>query len=276
MRIALCNEVITGMEFARQCGFAAALGYDGLELAPFTLGEEPHLLGAGARTALRQAASNAGIAITGLHWLLIRPPGLSITSGDAAVRTRTLETMRRLVELCADLGGAVMVHGSPAQRRLPDGADRPAARARAIEAFAAAAETAARCGVTYCIEPLAPQETNFVNTVAEAATIVRQIGSPAIRTMIDCSAAARGEAEPVASLFDRWLPTGLVAHCQVNDRNRRAPGQGDDRFAEIFAALKRHRYAGTVAVEPFDYHPDGPAAAARAIGYIRGIWEALA
>jgi hypothetical protein len=30
-----------------------------------------------------------------------------------------------------------------------------------------------------------------------------------------------------------------------------------------------------VAVEPFDYVPDGPAAAARAIGYIKGILEAL-
>jgi D-psicose/D-tagatose/L-ribulose 3-epimerase len=40
-------------------------------------------------------------------------------------------------------------------------------------------------------------------------------------------------------------------------------------------ALVRHGYAGDIAVEPFDYVPDGPGAAARAIGYIRGILEAL-
>jgi sugar phosphate isomerase/epimerase len=62
---------------------------------------------------------------------------------------------------------------------------------------------------------------------------------------------------------------------QVNDRNRRGPGQGEQRFAPLLGALKKHGYAGDLAVEPFDYVPDGPAAAARAIGYIRGILEAL-
>ena len=277
MRLALCNEVIAGagMDFTRQCAFAAALGYDGLELAPFTLAEEPHLLGASACAALRRAAGDAGIAITGLHWLLVKPTGLSITSAAPAVRARTIEVMRRLVALCAELGGRVLVHGSPAQRRLPDGPERAAARAHGAEAFTAIADEAAKAGVVYCIEPLAAAETNFINTVAEAAELVRAIGHPALRTMVDCSAAAQSEAEPVAALLDRWLPTGLIAHCQVNDRNRRGPGQGKDRFAPIFAALHRHRYDGVVAVEPFDYRPDGPAAAARAIGYLRGILEAL-
>jgi sugar phosphate isomerase/epimerase len=93
--------------------------------------------------------------------------------------------------------------------------------------------------------------------------------------MLDCSAAARSEKEPVAALVERWLPKGVIAHVQVNDRNRQGPGQGEQKFAPLFAALKRHGYAGDIAVEPFDYVPDGPAAAARAIGYVRGIIEAL-
>ena len=83
------------------------------------------------------------------------------------------------------------------------------------------------------------------------------------------------ESAPLAALVDRWLPNGMIAHVQVNDRNRRGPGQGELRFAPLFAALKRHGYAGDIAVEPFDYVPDGPGAAARAIGYVRGILEAL-
>jgi D-psicose/D-tagatose/L-ribulose 3-epimerase len=275
MRIALCNEVIAGMAFERQCEVAAALGYDGLEIAPFTLGDEPHLLGAEAISRVRRAAEASGIAITGLHGLLVKPTGLSITTDDQAVRDRTLDVIRRLVALCAELGGRVLVHGSPAQRRLPDGAERDAARQRAIDAFAIAGEAASRAGVVYCLEPLSPKETNFVNRVEEAAAIVREIGSPALRTMVDCSAAGQAETEPVAALLDKWLPTGLIAHVQVNDPNRRGPGQGEARFAPVFAALKRNGYAGDVAVEPFDYHPDGPGSAARAIGYIRGIIETL-
>jgi D-psicose/D-tagatose/L-ribulose 3-epimerase len=275
MRISLCNEVIATLTFERQCEVAAALGYDGLEVAPFTLGEDPHLIPASRRVSIRNTARDAGIAITGLHWLLVKPAGLSITTDDVAVRGRTLDVMRRLIDLCAELDGKVLVHGSPAQRRIPDGPAAAAARRRGEDAFAEVARNAAEAGVVYCIEPLSPQETNFINRVSEAAALVEHIGSPAIRTMIDCSAAGLTEAEPVAALVERWLPSGLIAHIQVNDRNRRGPGQGEDRFAPVFAVLKRCRYDGIVAVEPFEYVPDGFGAAARAIGYIRGILEAL-
>ena len=276
MRLALCNEVVKQYDFAQQCEFAAALGYEGLELAPMTLSEEPHRLPATERQRLRRAAADAGVAIASLHWLLVKPPGLSITRGDAAVRARTLEVMRGLVELAADLGAKIMVHGSPAQRRLPEGAEAAAARGRGLDAFRSIVERAERLGIVYCIEPLSRDQTNFITSLAEAAQIVRDFASPAIRTMIDCSSAGRGERESVAALIDQWLPTGLVAHVQANDRNRRGPGQGEDRFAPILAALRRNRYAGWIAVEPFDYLPDGPAAAARAAGYLRGIMEAQA
>lgn len=275
LRLALCNEVVAGMGFAEQCAFAAALGYDGLEVAPFTLSEEPHLMGVNARSAARRAATDAGIGICALHWLLVKPAGLSITTADKLVRARTLDVMRRLVALCADLGGGVLVHGSPAQRRLPDGPDADEARKRGVDAFAAIADEAATAGVTYCIEALATPEANFVNSIGEAIEIVTAIGSPHVRTMLDCSAAGAMEREPLAALLDRHLPDGMIAHVQVNDRNRRGPGQGTDVFAPVLAALRRHLYAGWASVEPFDYQPDGPGCAARAIGYLRGIEETL-
>jgi sugar phosphate isomerase/epimerase len=275
MKIALCNEVIRDMPFAAQCDFAAALGYDGLEVAPFTLGEAPHLLSAAERIKLRRACSDAGIEITGLHWLLVTPKGLSLNGPDAEIRRKTADVMRRLVELCADLNGSVLVHGSPAQRNVAAGDDPGAAWERARDALAEVAATARAAGVTYCLEPLARGETNFINTVEEAARLVTAVDNPALRTMIDTSAAGQAEAMPVAGLIDRWLPTGLIAHIQVNDRNRRGPGEGEDEFAPIFAALQRHRYDRVVAVEPFVYKPDGRSCAARAIGYVRGILEGL-
>lgn len=274
MKIALCNEVLRQLPFAAQCDYAAALGYDGLELAPFTLSDNPHLLAADERARIRRAAADAGIEIIGLHWLLVTPKGLSITSPDRAVRDRTVEVMRRLIGLCADLGGKVLVHGSPAQRQVEAG-DAPGAWARARDSFAAVVADVEAAGVLYCIEPLGRQATSFINTVAEAVELVKAIGSPAFRTMIDTGAAGVTEDIPVPDLLHRWLPTGMIGHIQVSDTNRRGPGQGDNTFASIFAALVRHRYAGAVSVEPFDYRPDGPAAAARAIGYIRGILETL-
>jgi sugar phosphate isomerase/epimerase len=272
-RFALCNEVLREMDFAAQCRHAAALGYDGIELAPFTLSDAPHLLRPAEIAATRRAAADAGLVIAGLHWLLIRPDGLSLTSPDQSVRQRTTEVMCRLTDLCAELGGAYLVHGSPAQRRLPD--DPAAARGWATDAFAQAGAAAAKAGVTYCVEPLSHHETNFINTIAEAAALVQAIGSPGLRTMLDISAAGLTEDSTPDALLGQFLPTGLIAHVQVNDRNRRGPGQGDDRFAPVLRALHRGGYAGWIGVEPFDYVPDGPGSAARAIGYMRGVEDGL-
>ena len=275
MRIALCNEVIAPMPFPAQCVYAAKLGYDGLEIAPYTLSDEPHRLGAAQIAAARSAAQDAGIAITGLHWLLLKPAGLSISTRDEAVRKRTIDVMLALIDQCAELGGRYLVHGSPHQRRIDPGETRAAALARAQASFAAVAGRAEKAGVVYCIEALAAEQTPLINTLEEAARIVKQIDSPSIRSMLDCSAAGRMEKQPLAALVDRWLPQGVIAHVQLNDRNRQGPGQGQQKFAPLFAALRKHRYGGDVAVEPFDYVPDGPGAAARAIGYVRGVLEAL-
>lgn len=275
MRLALCNEVVRELPFERQCALAADLGYHGLEIAPFTLGDEAYGMPSAERARLRRLCADAGIAVSGLHWLLVAPPGLSITTADRAVWDRTVEVMRRLVGLCADLGGMYLVHGSPDQRRLDEGPDRAAAAGRGEEAWAAVAREAQDAGVVYCIEPLAPALTPFVTTVAEAVAIVERVNSPALKTMIDTSAAAGGEAEPVSAVFERWLPGGHIAHVHFNDRNRRGPGQGEDAFGPVVGALNRHAYGGWIGIEPFEYVPDGPTCAARSIGYVQGLDEAL-
>jgi sugar phosphate isomerase/epimerase len=275
MRISLCNEVVRELSFEHQCAFARAVGYDGLEIAPFTLGEEPHLLSLSRRGQIRNAAAAEGIALTGLHYLLLAPAGLSITSEDPAQRSRSIEVMCRLCDLAADLGAEVLVHGSPAQRQLEIGKEAEG-RKHAVAAFAAAAEAAAKAGVSYCIEPLAPTETNFGNSLAEAAGIVRKVAHPALKTMVDCCAAARAEPQSIADLLRQWLPTGIVGHVHCNDPNRRGPGEGSLAFAPILRALAQGGYQGAAAVEPFDYQPDGRTCAARAIGYLRGLLAGMA
>jgi D-psicose/D-tagatose/L-ribulose 3-epimerase len=274
MRISLCNEVIGELDFVRQCALAAALGYDGLEIAPFTLSDDPTQLAPDEIAGLRRAAADAGIAITGLHYLLRAPAGLSITSLDAAQRRRSIEVMRAMCGLCAELGARILVHGSPDQRVLVRG-DEVSGHQHGVACFAAVADAAQAAGVTYCIEPLARNQTAFVNTVGEAAAIVRAIGNPALRTMIDCSAAGQAETESVDALIRRWLPTGLIAHMHFNDPNRRGPGEGELAFGPILSALRESGYVGDASIEPFVYLPDGPACAARGIGYIRGILEVL-
>lgn len=279
MKFALCNEVLQPLSFAQQCKLAADLGYDGLEVAPFTLAADPMQLTDADAARFRQAAADHGLQVFGLHWLLVAPTGLSIVSADAQVRRATVAVMTRLVELCQALGGSYLVHGSPRQRSVPEGSSREQAWERARECLAQAGAAAASAGLVYCLEPLSPRETDLFNTVAEAARMVDEIAQPALRTMIDCSAAGQAEAEPVSALMERWMPTGKVGHVQVNDPNRRGPGQGAMEFGPILDVLRRMEqaghFSGIVGVEPFDYVPDGPGCAAHSIGYLRGVLQGL-
>lgn len=269
MKLSLCNEVIRELPFERQCELAAGLGYAGLEVAPFTLGDDAWRMAARQRAEIRTACARTGVEVSGLHWLLAAPQGLSITTADRAVWQKSVDVLLGSVELCAELGGAYLVHGSPAQRRV----EGPDDVRRAEEAWAVAADAAGRAKVLYCLEPLARPDCNLVNTLAEAAAVVRRIDNPMFRTMVDTLAASLMEPEPVADALRRWMPTGLVAHVQLNDRNKQGPGQGTDRFAPVVGALRDAGYAGWVAMEPFVYKPDGPTCAARMIGYVQGLLE---
>ena len=197
MKFAICNEVIRDLPFAAQCDFAAATGYDGLEIAPFTVKTDPRLITAEDLAAMGRALVQSGIVCSSLHWLLLTPEGLSVTEADERVRRRTTDMMLRLVDMAAALGAGVLVHGSPKQRALVEG-DEDAGRARAQEIFTKVAAHAEEAGVIYCIEPLAPAETIFITSLAEAAELVAAVGNPAFASMIDCSATGRAGLDPVS------------------------------------------------------------------------------
>lgn len=275
IELSLCNELLAaeGKSISEQCHIAAALGYMGLELSPATLSESPERMPASAVHEIRSTVNDHGLVITGLHWLLAPYPQLSITQPDVAAATQ--DVLIRLIDLTVELGGRVLVHGSPNQRRPPDGEAMEETVARVINFFRPIAAHAKASGVVYCLEPLAPNETSFVNTVAQAAAIVKAIDTPAFRTMIDTSAAGQSERETVATLIRDWVPTGLIGHVQANDTNRGAPGTGDDPFPNIVRALRDVDWRQPIAIEPFTVTLDATATAAVGAATLRACWGAV-
>jgi len=273
--LSLCNELLAedGLSLDAQCARAAALGYMGIELAPGTLAPRPHEMTRDDWLAVRATVEAHGLRVTGLHWLLSPYPGLSVF--DPATHAETRAVLAGLIDGCAYLGGDVLVHGSPPSRTRPDGMAAGFALDMAAAFFAPVAARAAEAGVTYCIEPLSPNETNFANTVEDAVALVTRVANPAFRTMIDSSAAAQSEALPVADLIRKWVPTGQIAHVQLNDRNRGAPGMGEDPFAQIVAALFQIGWDRPVAIEPFRTCIDGTVTAAIGLATIRASEAAL-
>jgi D-psicose/D-tagatose/L-ribulose 3-epimerase len=275
MKLALCNEVLQPLVFQEQCAITAQLGYDALEVAPFTLAQDPYNLNDTIAHHLLGTAKSHGLSISSLHWLLVKPDGLSLVTRNTALRQRTIDLLRRLIDFAGHCGAAVLVHGSPKQRSPEPGQSVLDATFRLEEALAELAPHALDAGVTYCIEPLSPFETPVINTVAEAAAMVDRIGSPALRTMLDVSAASHSETQPLHEVLAHFLASGHIAHIQVNDKNRRGPGQGATPQGPVLQVLRNVDYSGWVAVEPFEYLPDGSGCAAFSAGYIRGLWAAL-
>ncbi|RNF33309.1 sugar phosphate isomerase/epimerase family protein [Paracoccus methylarcula] len=272
--LTLCNELLAadGLSLREQCAVTRELGYMGLELAPATLASAPHMLSKQERDEIRTVVTDAGLRITGLHWLLSGYPDLSITAPDK--QAETAGVLGDLVDLCADLGGDYLIHGSPGQRRRPDGMADDALTEHLAVFFKPVAERAETRGVTYCIEPLSTAETDVITTVAQGAALAEAVGSPAFRTMIDCSAAGQMEP-PVCGLIRKWVPGGHIGHIHANDTNRGAPGMGDDPFHEIVAALRETGWSTPVGVEPFRKLIDARVTAGVAMATLRACERGL-
>ena len=166
MKFALCNEMFEGCSMTEVCAVAQRLGYDGIEIAPFTLAPSADEVSAEQRTETCRIVEDHGLAVVGLHWLFAGPDGLHMTTPDTVVWQRTVDYMDTLIELCADLGGDVLVLGSPKQRSLVGGQTQAGAWERTVDLFAAVLDRAEALDVTVCLEPLAPVETDFINTVS--------------------------------------------------------------------------------------------------------------
>jgi sugar phosphate isomerase/epimerase len=274
VKIGLCHEICSDWPIQNVFAYAAALGCHGVEIAPWTLAGSLAELTPERRREIRRAAETHGVEILGLHWLLVKPEGLSINHPDPDIRRRTQEQMRGLIHLCADLGGHILTHGSPGQRTVQPSWDVAESWRRARETFEACLPTAEERGAVYCIEPLARVNTNFVNTVDEALRLVREIDHPCFQLMVDCRSAEAGDGGAVAALRAA-LASGFLRHVHVNDVNGNGPGFGHVRFAPILQALIDAAYTGYVSVEVFTSEPDSRTIAARSVGYLTGILEAL-
>jgi sugar phosphate isomerase/epimerase len=254
-RLAMCNEAFASSNekksFAETCKAIRGAGYTGIEIAPFTLSEEPNAIPASKRREYASAMKSEGLAFAGLHWLLMAPKGLNVITPDKAVRERSWRHMWSLIDFCADVGpGGVMTLGSPQQREVVPGWNRSEAAGRFTEGLAGIASHAVERGVQVLIETFTQRPTDICRSLGEAVAIVRQIGSPSIQTMFDCNNASN-EAEPHASLVDRYFD--LIKHVHLTEIGGAYPGTGSYDFKPVLNVLRRRGYSGWLSLEVFDF-----------------------
>jgi sugar phosphate isomerase/epimerase len=273
MRFAICNELFEGWPFDKVCRFIKEAGYEGIEVAPFTLAPRITDVTRERRALLRQQAADAGIEIIGLHWLLAGTQEFYLTSPDPSVRSRTADYIVALSKACHELGGTLMVFGSPKQRSLLPGVSHEQAFDWAAETFRQVMPAVSGSGVSICMEPLSPAETDFINTCEDGAALIRAVDHPNFTLHLDVKAMA-SERTPMVDLIHRH--GGSAGHFHANDANLRGPGFGDVDFVPIFRALHDAGYDRWVSVEVFDYKPDPETIARESVEYMRRtLGEAL-
>ena len=272
IRYAICNETFGDWPLAKACDVAASCGYSGIEIAPFTLASLATDLPAAARGEIRRTIARAGLDCVGLHWLLAKTEGFHVAHPDADVRSRTVDYLGELARLCHDLGGRVLVFGSPKQRSLMPGVSPEQAVDHIHEVFSRLVPVLESTDTVVALEPLSPAETDVLTTAAETRRLIERIGSQHIRLLLDVKAMASEEL-PIPEIIVGSARE--LEHFHANDVNLQGPGFGGVDFTPIFSALDEVRYAGWVSVEVFDYAP-GPERLARdSIDYMRRVEESL-
>jgi len=269
MRFGICNEIFKGWTLPDTMAYARKAGYDAVEIAPFTIANYVTDISESQRQQIRDDAARADIAISGIHWVLVQAEGMYLNHPDSAVRARTAKYFCNLVDFCADIGGQTIVVGSPKQRNVMDGVSPRQAWDWATATFRDAVKHAGQQGVTLCFEPLAPFETNFINTAEEAIRFVQQHASPNFKIILDVKAMC-SEAKPIPQIIRESWPH--FAYFHANDANLKGPGFGDVDFKPIAAALKEVGYDGTVSVEVFKFEEGPEVITTKSIEYLKRVF----
>src|SRR5688572_11713713 len=249
--------------------FAAKAGYDAIEIAPFTIAKYVTDITHEQRRNIREAAKVAGIAISGIHWVLVEAEGMFLVHNDPEVRKKSSKYFCDLVEFCSDIGGHIIVVGSPKQRNIPAGATKEQALEWARETITPSVMRAMDKGLTICLEPLSPAETNFINTAEEAVRFIRGLHAPSLKIILDVKAMS-SESKPIPQIIRESWPH--FAYFHANDKNLKGPGFGEVDFQPIAAALKEEGYDGYVSVEVFNFDEGPEVIATKSIEYLKKVF----
>jgi len=253
MRYAACNELVHDRPFAEACALIARHGYQGIELAPYSLADDPLRIPPAQTRELRRTIQDAGLDCVGLHWLLKAPPGLHITTLDNGVRRRSWDAVRSLVDFCREVGGSLVVLGSGKQRGT-QGISRDAATAILRDELAGLAPHLKQSGVTLLLEPLQVQVTDVLNGLPEAHAIIDSIASPWVASMLDFHN-SQDELDSWESLIAAH--GDIIRHVHLNEVDGHhpslvgRPGRARSEYASAFRALAAKGYAGWISLETF-------------------------
>jgi len=275
MKFAICTEIFyyedaDACPIARQFDTTAELGFAGIEIAPFTLADHVANITNARKQEILDASRQSGVAVAGIHWLLVGPQGMHVTSSDEAVREATARYMEDLVRFGVDIGGGMMVVGSPQQRDIREGVNFEDAWVWFKDTMACCAEVGFDADFRICIEPLAAEtKNNFLRRSDEVLRMVAEIDMPNVGIILDTYSGTKEERDLPAAIRSAQ---DVLYHYHCNDDSGYAPGVGGTDFVPLMQALLDIDYGHFASIEVF--HFDRPAVEHAALG-LRTLQDAL-
>ena len=147
------------------------------------------------------------------------------------------------------LGGEIIVVGSGKARNIPDDFPFDEGRDKFKRVLSLVADIASEYGIKVALEPLNTNETNLINTLADAARICEEVNKPNLGFLADLFHMYRNgeEVSEVVKYGDR------IIHAHIARRNemRGAPSitDGAEDLAEFHDALLKIGYKGRISLE---------------------------
>ena len=244
-------------DIRRTCAFLKECGYDGVEL---NLTDPPGV----SLADLRRWTDELGLVIPSFLTGEAYNDGLCLSSPDESVRRRAVERLIAYVDTAAEFD-AILVVGLM-QGLRSDEPDAEVANRRIADCLRRVAEAAEQKNVEFVIEPVNHLQVGFNNSVAEVRQLIRTIGSPAVRPMVDTVHLNIEEASLTQPIRDCGSELRHVHLCENNGAHF---GTGHIDFREILRVLEEVGYDGFGSVKV--YREPLESGARTAIEYLNGL-----
>jgi len=244
MKIAISNIAWEHKLLAQYLKFLKELLFSGIEIAPSIIWTEPTDSSIEDRKIFKDKIHKEGLEIIGFHALLFSRPDLQLFLSKKS-RMATIDYLCKLIKLCADLGGKQLVFGSANNRKLHSRKYSECLN-QAMEDLFQISEYGRKYNVFFCIEPLGPDETDFIQSIEEGGNIVNKVNHPFFKLHLDTKALFSTKENPneIISKFKN-----IIQHVHISDKNLKEPGSINNSHRNIGNALKKINYSNFLSIE---------------------------
>lgn len=253
MKFCVSNIALTAYDHGDELMALADIGLSGLEVAPSRVWRDTWQgLSPADVAAYRKQVEAAGLSVVGLHSLLFDQKDLGLFA-DADGRARVLDFMAHLSGVCRDLGGKTLIWGAGRWRGTMSLED---AESYAVDFFTELDARIRDHGTVFCFEPLGAKDSDFLNSVFDAAEMAERLDLPSIGVQLDAKGIT-ANAEMTAEAAEAAEP--YLQHVHVNEPDLGVLGTtgGVDHaaFAEILRGIG---YDGSISIEQKMVDPVDP------------------